>query len=118
MNWRDAVPFYDAVLEKDPENLVAIVASHLAHHAFVEPGTRRAVSLLAGALLTLVPLGLTGHSSAGGAHDLATNSLLIHLVAGALWAVAPGLAFGLGAALSVVAMVVFMAVKPAAVLPR
>lgn len=32
-------------------NLVAIVASHLAHHAFVEPGTRRAVSLLAGALL-------------------------------------------------------------------
>ena len=42
--------------------------------------------LLAGALITLVPLGLTGHSSAGGAHDLATNSLLIHLVAGALWA--------------------------------
>ena len=42
--------------------------------------------LLAGALLTLVPLGLTGHSSAGGAHDLATNSLLIHLIAGAMWA--------------------------------
>jgi cytochrome c oxidase assembly factor CtaG/putative copper export protein len=42
--------------------------------------------LLAGALVTLVPLGLTGHSSAGGAHDLATNSLLIHLGAGALWA--------------------------------
>jgi putative copper resistance protein D len=42
--------------------------------------------LLAGALITLVPLGLTGHSSSGGAHDLATNSLLIHLVAGALWA--------------------------------
>lgn len=42
--------------------------------------------LLAGALITLVPLGLTGHSSAGGAHDLATNSLMIHLVAGALWA--------------------------------
>ncbi|MDT7732593.1 MAG: hypothetical protein QOK45_2846, partial [Mycobacterium sp.] len=43
-------------------------------------------ALLAGALVSLVPLGLTGHSSAGGAHDLATNSLLIHLVAGALWA--------------------------------
>ena len=42
--------------------------------------------LLGGALLTLVPLGLTGHSAAGGSHDLATNSLLIHLVAGALWA--------------------------------
>jgi cytochrome c oxidase assembly factor CtaG/putative copper export protein len=42
--------------------------------------------LLAGALVTLVPLGLTGHSSTGGAHDLATNGLLIHLGAGALWA--------------------------------
>jgi putative copper resistance protein D len=42
--------------------------------------------LLAAALTTLLPLGLTGHSSSGGAHDLATNSLLIHLAAGALWA--------------------------------
>jgi cytochrome c oxidase assembly factor CtaG/putative copper export protein len=42
--------------------------------------------LLLGSLLTLVPLGLTGHSSAGGSHDLATNSLLIHLAAGSLWA--------------------------------
>ncbi|OBF82876.1 copper resistance protein CopD [Mycobacterium sp. 852002-51163_SCH5372311] len=42
--------------------------------------------LLAGSLVTVVPLGLTGHSSAGGSHDLATNSLLIHLVAASLWA--------------------------------
>ncbi|WP_166905482.1 cytochrome c oxidase assembly protein [Mycobacterium sp. DL440] len=42
--------------------------------------------LLAGSLVTLMPLVLTGHSSAGGAHDLATNSLFIHLVAAALWA--------------------------------
>ncbi|OLO99526.1 copper resistance protein CopD, partial [Mycolicibacterium porcinum] len=42
--------------------------------------------LLAGSLLTLMPLVLTGHSSSGGAHDLATNSLFIHLVAAALWA--------------------------------
>jgi len=42
--------------------------------------------LLAGSLVTLIPLGLTGHSSAGGSHDLATNSLLIHLVAASLWA--------------------------------
>lgn len=42
--------------------------------------------LFALSLLTLVPVALTGHSAAGGAHDLATNSLLIHLVAGALWA--------------------------------
>jgi cytochrome c oxidase assembly factor CtaG len=42
--------------------------------------------LLMGSLVTLVPLGLTGHSSAGGSHDLATNSLLIHLFAAGLWA--------------------------------
>ena len=42
--------------------------------------------LFAGSLVTLVPLALTGHSSSGGAHDLATNSLFIHLVAGAVWA--------------------------------
>ncbi|MBO0865115.1 MAG: bifunctional copper resistance protein CopD/cytochrome c oxidase assembly protein [Mycobacterium sp.] len=42
--------------------------------------------LLAGSLVTLVPLALTGHSAAGGSHDLATNSLLIHLVAASLWA--------------------------------
>jgi putative copper resistance protein D len=42
--------------------------------------------LFAASLVTLVPLALTGHSSSGGAHDLATNSLFIHLVAGALWA--------------------------------
>ncbi len=42
--------------------------------------------LFAGSLITLLPLALTGHSSSGGSHDLATNSLLIHLVAGALWA--------------------------------
>lgn len=43
-------------------------------------------ALLAAAVLTLIPLGLTGHSSAGGSHDLATNGLLIHLVAASLWA--------------------------------
>ena len=42
--------------------------------------------LVAGSLLTLIPLGLTGHSSAGGSHDLATNSLLIHLVGASVWA--------------------------------
>jgi putative copper resistance protein D len=43
-------------------------------------------TLLAGALGTLVPLGLTGHSATGGSHDVATNSLLIHLFAASLWA--------------------------------
>lgn len=37
------------------------------------------------AVVGLMPVALTGHSSAGGAHDVATNSLLYHLVAAALW---------------------------------
>jgi cytochrome c oxidase assembly factor CtaG/putative copper export protein len=37
------------------------------------------------AVLGLFPLGVSGHSSSGGQHDLATNSLLLHLVAAALW---------------------------------
>lgn len=43
-------------------------------------------ALLGGSLLSLIPLALTGHSSSGGSHDLATNSLLIHLLVAALWA--------------------------------
>ncbi|HET9891278.1 MAG TPA: cytochrome c oxidase assembly protein [Mycobacterium sp.] len=42
--------------------------------------------LVAASVMTLIPLGLTGHSSAGGSHDLATNGLLIHLIAASLWA--------------------------------
>lgn len=42
--------------------------------------------LLVGSLLTLLPLGLTGHSAAGGSHDVGTNSLLIHLVCATVWA--------------------------------
>ncbi|TCO50706.1 bifunctional copper resistance protein CopD/cytochrome c oxidase assembly protein [Actinocrispum wychmicini] len=37
------------------------------------------------ALTGLLPLGVSGHSSSGGQHDLATNSLMLHLLAAALW---------------------------------
>ncbi len=42
--------------------------------------------LVLGSVATLVPLALVGHSATGGAHDLGTNSLIIHLVSAALWA--------------------------------
>ncbi|EGD55577.1 cytochrome c oxidase assembly protein [Gordonia neofelifaecis] len=35
--------------------------------------------------LSLMPSALLGHSSSGGAHDLATNSLILHIVTAALW---------------------------------
>ncbi|MBO0839590.1 MAG: bifunctional copper resistance protein CopD/cytochrome c oxidase assembly protein, partial [Sciscionella sp.] len=37
------------------------------------------------ALLGLSPIAATGHSSAGGDHDIATDSLLFHLVAASIW---------------------------------
>ncbi|WP_405490730.1 cytochrome c oxidase assembly protein [Nocardia sp. NBC_00511] len=37
------------------------------------------------AVLSLLPVALTGHSSAGGAHDLATNSLILHLLSACCW---------------------------------
>lgn len=43
------------------------------------------VPLFAAALGGLLPVALTGHSSAGGSHDVATNSLLLHIVAASLW---------------------------------
>ncbi|MGM1057894.1 cytochrome c oxidase assembly protein [Saccharothrix sp. Mg75] len=36
-------------------------------------------------VFALVPVAVTGHSSGGGSHDVATNSLLYHLIAAALW---------------------------------
>ncbi|SUE30216.1 copper resistance transporter [Nocardia farcinica] len=41
--------------------------------------------LFGGSILTMMPLALTGHSASGGSHDVATNSLILHLVAAAVW---------------------------------
>lgn len=43
------------------------------------------VATFAAALLGLFPVVATGHSASGGAHDLATNSLLFHLFGATLW---------------------------------
>jgi cytochrome c oxidase assembly factor CtaG/putative copper export protein len=54
-------------------------------------GTRFALSwgwtaaLFFVAVVGVIPIAVTGHSSAGGAHDIATDSLLLHLVGAALW---------------------------------
>jgi cytochrome c oxidase assembly factor CtaG/putative copper export protein len=43
------------------------------------------VPLCASAVGGLLPVALTGHSSSGGSHDVATNSLLLHVLAASLW---------------------------------
>lgn len=50
------------------------------------------------ALAGPLPVALTGHSSAGGSHDLATDSLMVHVIAAALWV--GGLAAVLGLAMA------------------
>lgn len=44
-----------------------------------------AVVLFALSFVGPVPVALTGHSSSGGAHDVATDSLLLHVLAASLW---------------------------------
>ncbi|MGX1811939.1 cytochrome c oxidase assembly protein [Nocardia sp. NPDC055321] len=41
--------------------------------------------LLVLSIVCLLPVALTGHSSSGGAHDIATNSLILHLLAACFW---------------------------------
>nr|WP_231950923.1 cytochrome c oxidase assembly protein [Allokutzneria albata] len=43
------------------------------------------VACLALALVSLLPVAVTGHSATGGSHDVGTNSLIYHLVAMSLW---------------------------------
>lgn len=40
---------------------------------------------IAFSVLSLMPVALAGHSSTGGNHDLATNSLILHIVGATLW---------------------------------
>ncbi len=46
---------------------------------------RTVPALLGVAVVSMMPRALTGHSSAGGSHDIATSSMVLHLVAAGLW---------------------------------
>lgn len=65
--------------------LTAGIALLLAAFCWIALSWGSAVWLFVLALVGLMPVALTGHSSAGGAHDVATSSLLYHLLAAALW---------------------------------
>lgn len=54
--------------------------------------------LFALALTGPLPVAVTGHSSAGGSHDLATDSLMVHVIAAALWVGGLAAVLGLAAA--------------------
>ncbi|MFM9376441.1 cytochrome c oxidase assembly protein [Gordonia sp. VNK21] len=62
--------------------IFAIIAAIIARAAMRWGWTL--VTLLFG-FLSLMPPALAGHSSAGGSHDVGTNSLILHIVAAAVW---------------------------------
>ena len=65
--------------------LTAGIALVLAGLCWVALTWGAVVWLFVLSVVGLMPVALTGHSSAGGAHDIATSSLLYHVVAVALW---------------------------------
>lgn len=65
--------------------LTAGVALVLAGGCWAALSWGATVGLFGLSLLGLLPVALQGHSSSGGSHDVATSSLLWHLVAAALW---------------------------------
>jgi len=75
----------DALEEAKAWLLTAVVALVLAVAARVVLSWGWTVVLFAGSLFGLFPVIATGHSASGGAHDLATNSLLFHLFGASLW---------------------------------
>lgn len=65
--------------------ITAGVALFIAFAAFVVLSWGWVTSLFGLAVFGVLPVPMTGHSSSGGNHDLASNSLVFHLVAASLW---------------------------------
>jgi len=65
--------------------LQALLAAVVAVGARWTLGTRALAGLLGFALAGMAPIALTGHAASSGSHDLATTSLLLHLLGVTLW---------------------------------
>lgn len=65
--------------------ITALIALVLCCACRVVLSWNSAVALFVLAVVGVMPEALTGHSSSGGAHDVATDSLLFHLIGACLW---------------------------------
>ncbi|MPZ84423.1 MAG: copper resistance protein CopD [Actinophytocola sp.] len=65
--------------------VTAVVALLVAVGCRFALSWRSIAALFVLAVFGLLPVPVTGHSSSGGQHDLASNSMLFHIVAAALW---------------------------------
>ncbi|GLZ49410.1 copper resistance protein D [Actinomycetospora sp. NBRC 106375] len=77
-----AVPGIEATTAWALTALVALVVLGITRAVLGWGGTVVGCGL---ALVGLLPLALTGHSAGGSDHDVATNSLLLHVLAAAVW---------------------------------
>ncbi|WP_394378602.1 cytochrome c oxidase assembly protein [Saccharopolyspora spinosa] len=75
----------DALEEAKAWALTALIAFVVALVCRVVLSWGWTVMAFALGLVGLFPVIATGHSASGGAHDIATNSLLVHLFAAVLW---------------------------------
>ncbi|WP_145743518.1 cytochrome c oxidase assembly protein [Saccharopolyspora dendranthemae] len=75
----------DALEEAKAWALTALIAFLVAVACRIVLSWGWTVVTFALGLAGLMPVIATGHSASGGAHDIATNSLLFHLVAAVLW---------------------------------
>jgi putative copper resistance protein D len=78
----EAVP---GITETTAWTLTAVVALAVLGLTRAILGWGATVVTFGVALLGLMPVALTGHSSTGGSHDIATNSLLLHVLSAAVW---------------------------------
>lgn len=87
----------------------ALVAAVIAVGGRVVLGWGSTVVLLGAAVAGLLPVAASGHSAVGGSHDIATDSLMLHVVAAAVW---------VGGLVAVLALALSRSARLAVVLPR
>ena len=75
----------DRVAEAKIWLIVGLIATVVAGFGFNCRSWSSQVPLFIGSIMTIIPLGLSGHSASGGNHDYGTNSYLWHLVFMLLW---------------------------------
>jgi len=75
----------DRVAEAKIWLIVGLIAAVVAAAGLACGSWASQVPLFIGAVITVVPLGLSGHSASGGNHDYGTNSYLWHLVFMMVW---------------------------------
>ncbi|WP_278313411.1 cytochrome c oxidase assembly protein [Lolliginicoccus levis] len=77
-----SIPLVEAALAW---SWTGVIASAVALGARIVLRWGWAPVVFAGSVLALMPLVVTGHSSSGGSHDIATNSFFWHVVGSAVW---------------------------------